>query len=233
MKTRKIIVPRSIVMKHLPHPEYYGESIVELANGMVTDVYTDLNGSLFTKTNNEKLICYLSTHQIKDEPTLIKADHLLLKSISIEDVIQIHEWFLISPFRKAQSVENEIDIVYEYVSHAKTINSDVFIASIKDKPFGLIGYSIINNVGILNYDVYNHSDITINEVSHPLEQIKNYLLERFNLNKLLLHVFEFDNFMQEILTQSTFRKGQDIPVLIPTLSGSMQQIEYVYLAKNI
>lgn len=233
MKTRKIIVPRSIVLKHLPHPEYYGESIVELANGMATDVYTDLDGSLFTETNNEKLILYLLSHQIKDDLTLIKADHLLLKSISIEDVNQIHEWFLISPFRRAQSIKNEIDIVYEYISHAKTINSDVFIVSIKDKPFGLIGYSIIDHVGILNYDVYNHLDIITNEATRSLDLMKNYLIGRFNLHKLLLHVFEFDYFMHNILTQSVFRKSQDTPILIPTLSGSMKQIEYVYLAKSI
>jgi hypothetical protein len=233
METRKIIVSRSIVIKHLPHPEYYGESIVKLANGFTTDVYTDLDGSLFTMTNNKKLMHYLSKHQIKDEPTSIKTDHLLLKSITIKDLEQIHEWFLISPFRRAQSVENEIDIVYEYISHAKTINSDVFIVSNKDKPIGLIGYSIIDNVGLLNCDVYNHLDITIYEVNNILENVKNYLTKRYNLNKLLLHVFEYDSFIQNMLSQSVFKKSQDKIIKIPTLSGSMQQIEYAYLVKKI
>jgi RimJ/RimL family protein N-acetyltransferase len=233
MKTRKIIVPRSIIKKHFPHPEFFGESIVELANGMATDVYTDLDGSLFTKTNNEYLTHYLLSNQIVDKPMLMKSDHLLLKSISVQDANQIHEWFLISPFRRAQSVENEIDIVYEYISHAKTIYSDVLMISSKDIPVGLIGYSIIDNIGILSYEVYNHSIITINEAIHFLEQIKNHLLLEFNLHRLVIHVFEYDHFIQAILDQTSFRKNEDKVFLIPTLNGFMQQVEYVYEVENI
>lgn len=228
MKTRKITVPRSIIKRHLPHPEYYGESIVELTNGMVTDVYTDLTGSLFTETNNEKLIYYLSTQKIKDEPTFVKLGHLLLKSISIENANQIHDWFLISPFRRTQSIENEINIVYEYISHAKTINSDVFITNNKDVPVGLIGYTIIDRVGIFSCEIYNLSNITVNELVQLLEQIKYHLLERYKLDKLLFHVFEYDYFIQTILDQSSFSKNEETLILVPTLSGSMRQIEYVY-----
>ncbi|HHT98960.1 MAG TPA: hypothetical protein GXZ79_02615 [Acholeplasma sp.] len=233
MKTRKIIVPRSIIKKHLPHPEFYGESIVELANDMATDVYTDLDGSLFTETNNEKLIHYLLANQMIDYPTLITADYLLLKSISLEDAKQIHEWFLISPFRRAQSVENEIDIVYEYISHAKTINSDALMISNKDIPVGLFGYTIIDHVGILSFEIYNHSAITINEAVQSLEQIKHHLLLEFNLHRLVLHVFEYDHFVQTILDLSSFKKNQLAVILVPTLSGAMQQVEYAYEVKNI
>lgn len=233
MKTRKIIVPRSIIKKHLPHPEFYGESIVELANDMATDVYTDIDGSLFTVTNNEDLIYYLLSNQIMEEPLHIKSDHLLLKSISLEDINQIHEWFLISPFRRAQSVENEIDIVYEYISHAKTINSDALMISNKDIPVGLFGYTIIDHVGILSFEIFNHSDITINEAVQSLELIRNHLLLGFNIHRLILHVFEYDHFIHAILEQSSFRKNEETVISIPTLSGSMQQVEYVYEVENI
>ena len=50
-------VPRLLVKHHLPHPELYGETLVELLNGMITDCYTDEeNGRLFTITNDEELI---------------------------------------------------------------------------------------------------------------------------------------------------------------------------------
>ena len=65
MKTRNMIVPRSMIKRHLIHPEPYGESIVELENGLVTDVYTDEDGTLFTNTNNKALILYLKG--VKDE----------------------------------------------------------------------------------------------------------------------------------------------------------------------
>jgi hypothetical protein len=233
MKTRKMIVPRSIIKRHLPHPEFYGESIVELDNGMTTDVYTDLKGVLYTMTNNEKLFDYLIIKKIKEEITLIKADHLLLKSISREDSNQIHEWFFISPFRRAQSVENEMDIVYEYISHAKSLNSEVFIIINRDLPVGLIGYSIIDNAGILSCDIYNHLDITIHDVNGLLGHLKDFLLARYNLNRLLFHVFDFDEYMQKVLEQSIFNKCEGLPILIPTLNGSMQQLEYNYLVKKI
>lgn len=233
MRTRKIVVPRSIIKKHLPHPEYFGESIVELANGMATDVYTDVDGSLFTETNNDNLIHYLLANQSKDEPTLIKSNHLMLKSISIQDVKQIHEWFLLSPFRRAQSVENEIDNVYEFISHAKTIDSDVLMIKNKDIPVGLIGYSVIDHVGILSFEIYDQSAMTLHGSIQLIEQIKNHLLLEYNLHRLVLHVFEYDHLMQVILEQSSFRKNEETLILIPTLSGSMKQIEYVYEVKNI
>jgi hypothetical protein len=233
MKTRKMIVPKSIIRRYLPHPEFYGESIVELDNCMTTDAFTDLEGELYTETNNDKLIKYLSKKKKKDEPTLIKTNHILLNSITREDSNQIHEWFLMSPFRRAQSVENEMDIVYEYISHAKTTNSDVFIISKSDKQIGLIGYTIIDNVGILSCDIYNHLDIMIDDVYDLLEHLKDHLLGRYNLNKLLFHVFDFDGFMQEVLEQSIFNKSEGLPILIPTLNGSMLQLEYNYLVKKI
>jgi hypothetical protein len=228
MKTRKMIVPRRIIKRHLPHPEFYGESIVELDNGMTTDVYTDLEGCLYTETNNQKLIKYLSSITINEEPTLIKTNHLKLKSISRVDAKQIQEWFLISPFRRAQSVENEMDIVYEYISHAKSMYSDVFIISSNDKPIGLIGYTIIDQTGILNCDIYHQSDITTNEMNSIFDHLKKHLLDRCNLDRLLLHVFDFDGFMQEVIEQSMFTKREGLPILIPTLSGSMLQLVYEY-----
>lgn len=63
MKSIEIIVPRHLVIKYYLHPEPYGEYIVELVNGMWTDVYTNENGVLFTITNDETLITYLKTHQ--------------------------------------------------------------------------------------------------------------------------------------------------------------------------
>lgn len=103
----------------------------------------------------------------------------------------------------------------------------------KDIPVGLIGYTIINRAGILSYEVYNHSIMTINEAVQSVEQIKNHLLLKFNLHSLVLHVFEYDQFVQTILDQSPFRKNEETLILIPTLSGSMQQVEYVYEVKNI
>jgi len=63
MDSRKVIVPRKLVMETHPHPEPYGEAIVILENGMWTDVYTDDDGNLFTITNDDELIEYLEKNQ--------------------------------------------------------------------------------------------------------------------------------------------------------------------------
>lgn len=59
MKSIEIIVPRGLVAAYHEHPEEYGEAIVELINGMYTDVYTNEDGDLYTITNDQTLICYL------------------------------------------------------------------------------------------------------------------------------------------------------------------------------
>ncbi|HEY8395589.1 MAG TPA: hypothetical protein VIK96_02300 [Bacilli bacterium] len=63
MKSKKVIVPRKLVVETEPHPEPYGEAIVVLENGMWTDVYTDDDGNLFTITNDEELIAYLEANK--------------------------------------------------------------------------------------------------------------------------------------------------------------------------
>jgi len=65
MSSKKVIVPKKLVIERLPHPEPYGEAIVILENGMYTDVYTADDGSLFTITNDEALIEYLESHKEK------------------------------------------------------------------------------------------------------------------------------------------------------------------------
>ena len=66
MESIEIIVPRILIKYYFPHPELYGESIVELVNGMITDVYANDNGLLFSITNDDELIKYLRNNQIKD-----------------------------------------------------------------------------------------------------------------------------------------------------------------------
>lgn len=60
MKSIEVIVPKELVVNYYPHPEEYGEVIVELQNGMITDVYTNDKGELFTITNDEDIIKYIN-----------------------------------------------------------------------------------------------------------------------------------------------------------------------------
>lgn len=209
----------------MPHPEYYGESIIELANGMVTDVYTDQNGFLFTETNDEKLIDYLSIQKNKDESIVLEFQRYTLKSVDISDAKTIREWFLISPYRRANAAENDINIVFEYISHARTMQSDVFIIRKNNSMIGLLGYTIIDCIAILNCDIYNHSKTTTNEISQLLQNFINYL-RKYNLLKIIsIRVFEYDGFLLSVLSTPRFKDNKKTKILIPTLSGTLAQYE--------
>lgn len=52
-------IPKEIIIEYLPHPEPYGDSLVKLPNGMITDIYTDESNNVFTITNDNDLIRYV------------------------------------------------------------------------------------------------------------------------------------------------------------------------------
>lgn len=59
MKHYEFKVPRRLIKKFYPHPEEYGDYVVDLVNGMYTDVYEEEDGDFITITNDTKLIMYL------------------------------------------------------------------------------------------------------------------------------------------------------------------------------
>lgn len=226
MKTRKMNVPRSIVKRHMPHPEYFGESIVELANGMVTDVYSEEDCLLYTMTNNESLIEYLSLQKKDHETTVIQILSYTLKAITADDLKMIHEWFLISPFRRAQSVDNDMSIVYEYISHAKSIFSDVFLLSKNTVNLGLLGFTIVHDVAILYCDLYTHSATNTIEMNLLIEEFIKYLSKLFHITKIALRIFEYDNFMLKVMEEEILHITNRTTILIPTMSGALLSYEY-------
>lgn len=61
MDSIKIYIPKKVIKEYLEHPEEYGDYIVVLKNDMWTDVYEDDDGRLYTYTNDDRLIEYLSS----------------------------------------------------------------------------------------------------------------------------------------------------------------------------
>lgn len=226
MKTRNVIVPKSIIVRHYPHPEYYGESIVELVNGMVTDVYTNQEGYLFTPTNDEDLISYLLKQKIVEEPEVLEFGCYTLKSIDRNDAKTIYEWFMVSPFRRAQCGENDINIVYEYISHARSLNSNVYMLSKEEVKIGLMGFTIIDGVALINCDIYNHLKISFSDMFLLMNNYVNYLNRKFKLLKMFLRVSEFDGFMLSVVSDLILNFKSMKTVLIQTLTGALVQYEY-------
>ena len=92
MKSIEVVVPRMLIKHHLPHPETYGESLVELLNGMITDVYTNDNGDLFTMTNNTSLIEYLKQNSIEEAYYELKKQDVDLITIKQSNVELVLKW---------------------------------------------------------------------------------------------------------------------------------------------
>ena len=226
MKTRNMMVPRCIVKQYLLHPEFYGESIVELNNGMVTDVYTDSKGFLFTITNDQDLIEYLLVQDTKEASIIIDFMPYSLKSIDRSDAPKIHEWFLISPLRRSNDIENDIEIVYEFISHAKSMDSNVFIFSKNTEDIGLIGFRIIDGTAFISCDVFNKVNISSIEISKHIKQFLGFLKSQFKLTVATISVFDFDLLLMEAISSSPFKEGIKSKHLAPTLSGYLIQYEY-------
>ncbi len=67
MKSYEVVVPRNLIKKFYLHPEDFGDGayVVDLINGMYTDVFYNENGDFITITNNKELISYLKSNESK------------------------------------------------------------------------------------------------------------------------------------------------------------------------
>ena len=66
-ETIKLYIPKELVKEEDEHPEFYGEGIVVLQNGMWTDVYSDENGNYYSYTNDDKLIAFVQSYERKNK----------------------------------------------------------------------------------------------------------------------------------------------------------------------
>jgi hypothetical protein len=99
MKSIEISVPRNLIKKFYPHPEPYGDGdyVVDLINGMYTDVFYREEGDFITITNDKKLISYLKKNQIKPREYFFRNGVFSLRRVADCDNELIDEWKHVSP----------------------------------------------------------------------------------------------------------------------------------------
>ena len=99
MKTREMIVPRNLIKKFYRHPEPYGDGdyVVDLINGMYTDVFYREEGDFITITNNKDLISYLKKNQMSSRDYFFRNGVFALRLIQDCDSELIRDWRKISP----------------------------------------------------------------------------------------------------------------------------------------
>jgi hypothetical protein len=101
MKSIEINVPRNLIQKFYRHPEPYGDGdyVVDLINGMYTDVFYREEGDFITITNNKELISYLKKNQMKPREYFFRNGVFSLRHVADCDNEHIDEWKHISPIR--------------------------------------------------------------------------------------------------------------------------------------
>ena len=99
MKSIEIKVPRNLIQKFYPHPEPYGDGdyVVDLINGMYTDVFYCEEGDFITITNDKELISYLKKNQMKPREYFFRNGVFSLRHVEDCDSTLIQDWIKTSP----------------------------------------------------------------------------------------------------------------------------------------
>ena len=205
MKSIEVIVPRVLVKKHYPHPEFYGESIVELANGMETDVYTDEEGRLFTITGEIDLIEYLKQNQADDEVIRFEKNGLCIRSIKWDDVNTLFKWFNQITNYSYNELGLSLESVEVFVSHSISMNSHLFMISQNSIDVGIVSYSIFDDLAIVGLEIYLKEKISSLMVDKALNCIIEYLSSKIGTNIIETIIFDTDSYTEEILTRNGFK----------------------------
>ena len=94
MKSYEVIVPRGVIKRFYPHPEGYcdGAYVVDLINGMYTDVFYREEGDFITITNDKNLISYLKINKHSNQEILYRNGVFAFRSINDEDEELFKKW---------------------------------------------------------------------------------------------------------------------------------------------
>jgi len=140
MKSIEIKVPRNLIQKFYPHPEPYGDGdyVVDLINGMYTDVFYREEGDFVTITNDSKLISYLKKNQIKSRHYFFRNGVYSLRIKEDIDNQNIKDWELVSPILVKLELPEEHNLPNEFMFCFYWI--EVGYATMKDRTMTLRVY---------------------------------------------------------------------------------------------
>ena len=140
MKSIEIKVPRNLIQKFYPHPEPYGDGdyVVDLINGMYTDVFYREEGDFVTITNDSKLISYLKKNQVKSRDYFFRNGVYSLRLKEDIDNKNMEDWKLTTPILIELEMPQEHKLPNEFMFCFYWI--EVGYATIKDRTMTLRVY---------------------------------------------------------------------------------------------
>lgn len=106
MKSIEVIVPRNLIKKFHLHPEPYGDGayVVDLVNGMFTDVFYREMGDFVTITNDKEIISYLKMNHVMPRNYFLRNGVFSFREKEDCDLQLIEEW------KKTSPIHIQIDI---------------------------------------------------------------------------------------------------------------------------
>lgn len=137
MKSRKVIVPRSLIKKFYPHPEPFGNGsyVVDLVNGMFTDVYYREAGDFVTLTNDRTVISFLKKNPLESRAYFYRNGVYAFRLVQDFDKGLIDGWRGISPISIQLDLPKEPNLPTKFMFCFYWI--EVGIASIEESRLSL------------------------------------------------------------------------------------------------
>ena len=166
MKSIEIIVPRKLISEFYPHPEFYGDFVVKLANGMYTDVYYRDEAEFITITSEEELIEYLDSQDIQPVDYLFRNGVFAFRKIEADDEELLKSW---------SSIYAEQDV--KKIINKKTINSipKRLIATYYTIEFGIVEFDFKDESLTFTLSVYDKRWIDQLNIDVSLAFIEEYI----------------------------------------------------------
>lgn len=208
MKSIKLVIPRMLIIGFYQHPEPYGEFIVELENGMTTDVYKENDGSLYTLTNNDELISYVNNKVIETTIFKVRENDILMRSAEKKDVKIIIEYYKNNIDNFKDDIEfDELDS-YLYINKYKTEKSDTLVIGLKNEISAIIQFNYSRKYKNMFFDLYIMNNVELNpiEVDSILNMFIRHVQSLYSIETIFTEVYEKDNLMINTLIRNKFSK---------------------------
>ncbi len=168
MKSIEVIVPRKLISEFYPHPEFYGDFVVKLVNGMYTDVYYRDEAEFITITNEEELIEYLDNQDAQSIDYLFRNGVFAFRKIEPDDKELLKSWSLIYAKSKIKRIINH-----------KTVSPipERIIATYYCIEFGIVEFDFKDKAHIFTLSVYDNRWIDELDINACLDVLEEYLNE--------------------------------------------------------
>ena len=164
MKSIEINVPRDLIKKFYRHPEPYGDGdyVVDLINGMYTDVFYREEGDFITITNDKELISYLKKNKMKPREYFFRNGVFSLRNVQKFDDEIIQDWNKESPISVKLEIPREHNLPSRFMFCFYWI--EVGIASLEDNKLTL---DIFEKELIHMIDIAVVIDLIIESLKNP------------------------------------------------------------------